>query len=54
MVNIKRIELQDGYLSEEKENGYLRAIMFEEVIKHLVNYENKKAVVELQVMKRKY
>jgi hypothetical protein len=43
-VNIENIHFEDGYSLEEKQNNYLRDIMFEDVIEHLVDYERKKVL----------
>jgi hypothetical protein len=44
-VKIEKIHFEDGYSLEEKQNNYLRDIMFEDVIKHLVDHERKKDLV---------
>jgi hypothetical protein len=51
IVNIEKIDFQEGYSSDKKQNNYLRDIMFEEVVEHLVDYERKKVVGVLQDVK---
>jgi hypothetical protein len=51
MVNMKKLVFVDGYSPDEEENPYMNDIMYDEVmVRHLVDYENKKVLVfqELQ------
>jgi hypothetical protein len=52
MVDVDKLELKNGYSSEERENHYLSVIMYEEIINLLVKDENKKAVSELEVVNK--
>jgi hypothetical protein len=47
MVNINKLEFVDGFSPDEEENPYFGAIMYAEVVKHLVDYENDKIFGEL-------